>query len=231
MPDGEPQRETRPDVEPWIDRTWWRRMPVMVSVLLSIDLLLAGAYIVTRRLRDILGSDVVQLFDLDAEQNVPTWWSTIQLMWVSMLLLNFVDLQRRAGRHARWALIAAFGFAMLSLDEMVGLHERVAARYGSQLKVAALATAVPLLIGVFFVGRMALKDLTRDRRVLHLVIVGFAVYVLGFAVVDELGEFVERDTLLWRIEVLCEETLEMVGITILAWAAWLLVAVHRRKPV
>lgn len=204
---------------------------MFVAVLLAIDLVLAVAYVLTRRLReDILSMDVVVLFDLDIEGNIPSWWSTVQLVLVGMLLINFVGIQRRVGRGAMWAVIAATGFMFLSLDEMVGLHERVAAAIGDTIKVFALATAVPLLIGVAVISKMAWPDISRDPRVRTLIFVGFGVYILGFAVVDELGEFIERDTLLWRIEVLVEETLEMVGVSILAWAAWLLGTVHRLRP-
>jgi hypothetical protein len=87
-----------------------------------------------------------ELFDLDGEANVPTWFSSVLLLRCAMM-------------SARWRLPAlAAVFAVLSLDEVAMIHERAAAALmearvvwpwpwviGAGLVVAALFVLVPSL--------------------------------------------------------------------------------------
>lgn len=66
------------------------------------------------------------LFDLDAEESFGTWFSAVMLLIAGQLLLA-ETLRRRACSDRWWLAWAglAAGFHLLSIDEVVGLHEWV----------------------------------------------------------------------------------------------------------
>ena len=68
----------------------------------------------------------LSVFDLDAEESFGTWYSAVLLLIAGQLLLA-ETLRRRTGSDRwwlAWAVLAA-GFHLLSIDEVVGLHEWV----------------------------------------------------------------------------------------------------------
>lgn len=66
----------------------------------------------------------VPLFDLDEEQNVPTWFSSIALLLCSLLLAFIASETERQKKpyYYNWAVLAGI-FLFLSIDEYASLHE------------------------------------------------------------------------------------------------------------
>jgi len=66
----------------------------------------------------------VAVFDLDEEESFGTWFSSGILMLAALLLLHQSRVLRAEGsaRH-RWWLLLGIGFCVLSVDEVVGMHE------------------------------------------------------------------------------------------------------------
>ncbi len=72
---------------------------------------------------------IVDLFSVDREGSLPTWWSALMLTATGGLTWLVARSRRRAGwkeRLAWWTLIA--GFLFLSIDESCMLHERIGRR-------------------------------------------------------------------------------------------------------
>ena len=71
--------------------------------------------------------NIIRWFDFNLENNVPTWFS-VCLLALSMLLLWVIYLHHRstADSEARKWLILCAIFFLLSVDEMVQVHEEVA---------------------------------------------------------------------------------------------------------
>jgi hypothetical protein len=66
----------------------------------------------------------VAIFDLDEEESFGTWFSTAILLFASVLLFFVADYLRSAADSMyRWWTILGLGFGLLSIDEVVGLHE------------------------------------------------------------------------------------------------------------
>src|SRR5690606_32397749 len=68
---------------------------------------------------------LVKFFYVDQEQNLPSWYSSVQLLFAAVLLAGVARQARGAGdRFARhWAALSLI-FVFLSLDEMTSFHER-----------------------------------------------------------------------------------------------------------
>jgi hypothetical protein len=163
------------------------------------------------------------LFDLNVEANVPTWFSSSLWLGAAALAAWLALTARRDNRS--WAVVAAIA-AYLSLDESATLHER----FGESFSLATLSV---LPDGVWFfyastvlmLGFLAVVGLGLLRFVLRLprhaglgIIVAGFVFVLGAAGFESLGAavsngyFVPSTNGFWLVAIAVEEGLEMLGI-------------------
>lgn len=72
----------------------------------------------------------VELFDLDAEESFGTWFSTLLLFLISRILFrhSYYEKEYSCQKEETWWkswFAIAIGFSLLSLDEVVGIHEYV----------------------------------------------------------------------------------------------------------
>jgi hypothetical protein len=158
------------------------------------------------------------LFDVNGEANVPTWFSVVLLLGASSAAGGAALLNRRAApRRARFYLLVGLALAALSLDELVGLHERLGAvgaavAGGSPLHfVWVLPGAVlagVLLVGLVLGGR-SVSAATR-RRLWVAVAVYFA-GALGAEVLSGQVLVAQGDRAAYLLVTGAEEFLEMVG--------------------
>jgi len=92
--------------------------------------LLIAASIAAEGWRDLLHradhGRLVAFFDADLEHNLPTWYSSCQLLLAALLLGEIAVLRRlrRAPFVTHWAVLAAI-FAYLATDESLILHEQL----------------------------------------------------------------------------------------------------------
>ena len=152
-----------------------------------------------------------QLFDLDQENNLPTWFSAFLLL-VAAALLWLCARQRKLdgdGWSGQW-LVLAGGFLLMSLDEVAGVHETINSVIEVTWAIPA-ALLVPVL-GLAFVP--FLLHLPR-RTALRFVLAG-AIYLAGALGVEIFGNSLSvrdlKDTLQYDMSTLAEETLEMLGV-------------------
>lgn len=200
-------------------------MPRVVRVFLAADVMLGLAYLANR----LAGSPfarVNRLLDLDGEANLPTWYSSMQ--WAAAAaLLAFVCWRQRERRSSAWpvALAVAATFVLLSADEVAQVHEKlsigVSQRMGAGqgrfkgMWLPAFGLPVMAFVGVC-VKQMkgAIAQAPGSSRLLILGLAVFAAGAFGLEPVLNLLN-VHAGTFL----VLLEETMEMVGVTFILWAA------------
>lgn len=66
----------------------------------------------------------VAIFDLDEEESFGTWFSTMLLLFASVLLIHLASqLRAAADSMSRWWMVLGLGFGLMSIDEVVGMHE------------------------------------------------------------------------------------------------------------
>ena len=157
------------------------------------------------------------LFHLDEESSFPTWYSAVALLAASLLLFVVAARQRRLHdpwtRH--WIGLGA-GFLLLSIDEVVGLHEALNGETDfSWVLVGAPISLVVFAVYIPFIRR--LPDPFRSR----LLVAGMT-FLTGALVIEyaqtPLSDAGLIDTLGYNLAVVPEETLEMLGIVILLHA-------------
>lgn len=189
--------------------------------LFTVTLWLVAAGVLSQISKYRLGwsGDWVDLFDLNRELNIPTWYSGALLL-LSALLLYLVGLIDAA--HARhWKLIALV-FTYLSLDEVAGLHERLDPVVKTIIDTRGVfyfgwvAVAIPILalLGVIF-GRFILQLEAKTKK---RFLVAAVVFVGGALVMEMAGGLYAtkhgQDNLTFAALTIVEEFMEMFGLVI-----------------
>jgi hypothetical protein len=133
-----PQIESRPVV---VDLALRRPVLTFFAVGLIVMSLMGTVVVVCRDVYKLNLGEFGRLFDLDAEQNVPTWFQVIQLFCAG-IVAGVVAFAMQARRDARWIYFAgvAVVLAVLSADELAGFHERISA-FISWLKLSKIVLA------------------------------------------------------------------------------------------
>ena len=175
---------------------------LLLTAVLTLVVLHSGLYLYNNRVEELPWL-LLQLFDLDEEHNIPTWFS-------SYLLLNnafFLALIAGSGataKRAHWAVLAA-GFLLLSIDEVAGLHETL--NTAIDMNWAIPGGLLVVVVGIAFIPFL----LALPKRVAMLLLVAGVMYVSGAIVVELWSEDIDSRRSLYALAVALEEGLEMLG--------------------
>jgi hypothetical protein len=208
--------------------------PGRVALVLAAGAaLLVGAAIGIQIVSAITGHHrmvfLVKLFYLDAEQNLPTLYSTCLLLLAAQTLgvVALLKRRQRAQFAAHWAILAA-GFLVMAVDEACSLHELLvrpmrALLGGGHLGIFTFAWVIPGSALVAVLGLFFLPFLLRlPARTRLASLVAAAVYLGGAIGFELAGGFVAdaqgKQNLLYRVVSTAEETLEMAGVIVFIWA-------------
>lgn len=166
-----------------------------------------------------------RMFNLNEEQNVPTFYSALLLLASAALLAILAAAARRNDRSRRdawyWGGLAAL-FLFLSVDEAASIHELLLRRVGSAAGTSDLLHldwVVPYVGAGAIVALLYARFLLRLPRVIGIRIVAAGtIFVAGAAGIELIGSAVLREndydygTLPMNLLFLAEETLEMLGV-------------------
>lgn len=147
------------------------RRRTFILLLGGITAALTAIHLVLQAVRFIEGNDymfgLTPLFDLDAEGNIPTLFSTILLLTCAGLLAYVAThaRQRNDSDAPRWMVLAA-GFLFMAIDEFAKVHELLDKPMQSLMGDAAggalsYTWVVPYSIIVLALGAYFLKFLWR----------------------------------------------------------------------
>ena len=179
--------------------------------------------------------ELVQLFYVDAEKNIPTGFSTLLLLFAALLLAVITVLKRRqtASHVSHWAILS-FGFLFMAADEAWSFHERlikpVRKLFGDgNLGVFYFAWVIPGIALVLVLALFFLRFLLRLPAKTRLTFLMAATLYIGGAIGFELigGRYAElhgNRNLTYSMIVTVEESLEMAGVIIFIWALLVYIA-------
>lgn len=211
----------------------------LVACMLSADVALALLYLFLFLQGNPIGNDRPGMFDMDGEGNIPSWYSSIKLLAVALCAYFY---GRLVLHKDKWAgalvLVGAALFAYLSMDEGATLHEKIGARFDMLLSGGAggvkpvfettgvwmLFLGPPLFLalvgGVFYLR----KRLSIPAGVFAKAVAGILLFVIAAAPGDILVNYFTGDALV--IQTAVEELSEMLGVTLVLWAAMSLLALQ-----
>jgi hypothetical protein len=144
-----------------------------------------------------------QLFDLDEENNLPTWFSSFLLL-NNALVLYLLTHARASEYRKHWMALSA-GFLILSVDEVAGLHESL--NTAIEINWAIPGGILVILVGLAFVPYL----LSLKRRLAILFLLSGMLYVSGAICVELLSEDMDEKSLAYAFATAVEEGLEMLG--------------------
>lgn len=211
----------------------------LVACMLSADVALALLYLFLFLQGNPLGNDRPGMFDMDGEGNIPAWYSSTKLFAVALCAYFY---GRLVLLNDKWAgglvLMGAVLFAYLSMDEGATLHEKIGDRFNMLVTGGALnekpvfeTTGLwmvflgpPLFLalvgGVFYLRRR----LSIPANIFAKALAGILLFVIAAAPGDILVNYFTGDALV--IQTAVEELSEMVGVTLVLWAAMSLLALQ-----
>jgi hypothetical protein len=173
------------------------------------------------------------LFNLDGEWTLPTWFATVQLFSVGAVLLLAAWRSNRENRFPSIVLgLGGLLFLFLSADEGGGIHERIAqvirteelepllflGGWGSWIPVYALVGLVLSIVTGVYLRKPLWRAWQRFPRLSLIVLGGFATIVAGGVGVEVIWLLFlvgEQGT---HLAIAVEEFLEMVGASIILYA-------------
>lgn len=215
---------------PWFDGSVAAKFQLVFILLLGTELALLSLYVIGLNTGD---PGVRPLFDLDQEANLPTWFSSMQLLGIAAVLgLYAVKPLRNLGVPAWLTVAGAAVFLFLSMDETAQVHEnlardlrviewlpRVRNDRGIWVFVYLAAALVPLVIAARYI-----PVLWRQRpQAVRWIVAGAAVVITGSMGVELIADQFLRGGAgprsWYYASVAAEETLEMIGGTLMLLGA------------
>lgn len=191
----------------------------------AVALLVLGVAAVVLRSAgpEAIPETVISVFDPDQEQSLVTWYSTIVLAIAAVLAA--VRAALATGDRRAWALTGA-GFALASLDEVAGLHERVGFALERSLDVSRFLWVVPAGVLVVAAAAVATPFVLRlDPPVRRTLTLGATLFVAGALGVEAASGVVYetggREGAIYAVSTLVEEALEVAGALLLLHAVLL----------
>lgn len=221
-------------------RAAWRALPGrLFALLLSFDAFFVAVFLalVVLNLRRTV---LFTAFDLDLEANAPSGYSAFQLFLVAIGFLvlgsRLIPERRRAAILRPLWRVLGVGFALIALDEVGKIHERMPIwrlrvfnigridPWMTMYSVIAVVLAVLLFKQVMLAWR-------EWRGEMMLFLLGIGVLGTGALVLEGVQIVMRWQGPARYFEVAAEEGLEMLGASILALAAYrILSAVMSSDP-
>lgn len=172
-------------------------------------------------------SGLVRIFNLDAEASIPTWYAAVSILSCALLLSWIGLVKKRSGdSYARYWLILAVIFALISLDEVMQLHELSIQHIRNLLDVGGFfyyAWIIPAGIFVFALALVYFKfwlHLPTRTRLLFLLAAGL--YLGGTLVVEAIsGQYhwlYGTQNIGIALLTTLEECMEMMGIVVFLYS-------------
>jgi hypothetical protein len=220
-----------------------RQVPLLIVALFAADLVLVIVAVVDYAIgRPIQRLSI--LFILGNEGTVPTWHSSMQWLCAGVMFGLFAAHALRTGMRGALSIAAlALACLVFSIDEVAQIHERLGSVANDLLldrprrAIGLWATGLwPFVVGIPAIAVLAVivrgarhVFLTRASRALVLLTAGFVIMFTG-AVVIELGanlldETGRRDGS-FLTQVVVEELMEMLGVTLVVWSGLSLLLAH-----
>jgi len=169
---------------------------------------------------------LVDLFDFDNENNIPTLYSSILLVISSMILLYVSQMHRKLHEPYLLWVVLSFVFLFLSVDEASSIHEKLSSPTRVLLDTSGFfyyAWIIPYGIAVIIFVALYLNFLLKlPKYIMMSFLLSGGIYVLGAVGFEMLGgwqdELYGDKGLLYSIFYTCEEFLEMLGVAVFIYA-------------
>ncbi|KXI27142.1 hypothetical protein [Paraglaciecola hydrolytica] len=167
---------------------------------------------------------ITKMMNLGSDTNFPAWFSSMLLALAGLLAYQCFHVAKKYKTQGHYSLLlfSLLLFA-LSADEIARIHETLGEFLSKQSGLASqdqpsnagwVFVGGPIAVIVFTLVTFRLRQfLLLVPQSLTYLVLGFASIILGGIVLESTTNYLNHDNLqwLWDIEIIVEETLEMIG--------------------
>lgn len=215
------------------------RPKLILRVLLLIISILLCAHVLGILSEFALGHNnvygLIPLFDFDIENNIPTLYSSLSLLFASVLLWFIAKFRKSSEKPFILWFGLAIIFTCLSIDEAVCLHELLTEPLRNSLQLDGIfyyAWVIPYGIGVILIALVYFRFLlSLPNKIRQLFITAAATFVTGAMGMELLGGlFASKhgdQQLPYKLITTAEELLEMLGTAIFIYALLTYLVIER----
>jgi len=213
-----------------------RVLKFLLGIVICFALANLVAHYNIRYLPDFPGRDIfLELFNLDAEANLPSIYSTLVLLFCSILLAIIAKVQKLKKNSNVWSWIGlSVVFAGLSLDEFFSFHERLIIPLRNTFNTSGflyfawvIAGAIFIVIFLLVFGRFIT---TLPKKTRQLFFTAGTIYVAGAIGTEMLGGYYvnqyQKNDMIYVLIFTLEEVLEMVGLIVFIYALLTYISCH-----
>jgi len=200
----------------------------MIFFLIDIGLVfIYGLNIVFGQPSDI----VTRLVNLDDESSISSWYSSIQYFCVFLFAAIFSYQKIKFDKKSLPLIVFPALFLLLSIDEATSIHEWLGdqsdvlfssgTRYGTAFESTGLwmfIVGIPFLVLFLWFIYMLRQHIADNVSSLKKLVLGMIIMLTGALGFEFLSNFAEHTLLI--LFIILEEGLEMVGVTVMLWAAY-----------
>jgi len=176
----------------------------------------------------------IERFDMDQEVSVPTWFSAIQLFFISFIgFIVYKQLKIENPKISSLFIYFSILFLFLSMDEVAEIHESLTRLLSPFEWIPRFKGDHGVWIYLYLTGFMAFLVFISKRIVLlwktftkevNIIVVGGIIFLMGAVVLEILSyQYLEGNDVktLYNVEVGFEEFFEMFGATIILYGTLL----------
>ena len=194
----------------------------LVAILLLLILNILSIFLaINHDQNDSMSSYIIRLFDFNQEANIPSFFSTLQFLTASLLVLIIAFFKKSNGKkHLGWLGISLL-FFLLMLDEAVSIHEFLIAYFQEKYHNSLLFYYISLLVFGLILAGTALIYIPffnhLNKKLLIGMLSSMGIFLLGAIIFESIGNNVFDTYGLsfgYRLIYTVEETLEMLGLAI-----------------
>lgn len=208
-----------------------KRLLLLISVLLIGNF---GTFYLNLNSTSPFLTKLRWLFDFNKELNIPAIYSGITLLFSAFLLLH-IYLTKEGKKKLPWLILSGI-FLFLSLDEIIGIHERLIRYPRETFDLSGylyFSWIIPYGIVTALIGIVYIPFLKRlPKKVMILFITAGFIFVLGAVGIEALSakqyETFGSDNFGYFLYYTLEEFMEMIGISIFIFA--LLLYISNNSP-
>ena len=173
-----------------------------------------------------IGASIMSYFNFDKEQNIPTFYSAMALVFCFVLLFLISLEHRKSGnKYVLWMFLS-FIFLFLGIDEISSLHEIMGKKVRAFLNTSGVfffAWIIPYGIGIIVLLLGYIRFLKRlPRNIRNLFLLSGVIFVGGALGMEMVGgwhsERYGEENLPYSLIYTLEESLEMIGVIIFIYA-------------
>jgi hypothetical protein len=193
--------------------------------LLGFNFILVIAYLISNHIFIIPSYTVRHWFDLDAEANIPTWFSSLQLF--SLFVLSIIYSTQIKNKHLQnFYFLMGLIFLFFSADETSMIHEGITSIFNKLsihsffpdahgMWVLIYPIAIIILTFITWKGLLAFWNEKKGKIIFFT---GAFVFVTGGVGFEVFGYFIGAKSIVTIIEVTAEESFELLGQSLMIYA-------------